>query len=318
MPEPISVTVKHEGACVALRFDACRVALGGEFAGNVDVDVSCAAAVVDLVTENLTVQLPGGQPLGFSVGWGDRAGGVEIGFWAEESRRSQALPEHVALLWQDEVIGQIGPTLHESLPIEQVVTLTEASALLKTFPVSTVSPVLLAANREYWWYPMVAAVVFTFGFAALSLRAIEPEDPTLFWLVGGALIVTLSALGLYLARVPYRTLWLDRDRGRVLVVEGRRVELQEAAEHSLDLFDHVRLYMRWQLATSIDQNDQEIWFVTLEGPIAYAGSDGGVQLRFDSLLVGEMSSEYAARQLAAEVAYHTGLKILDTGHDQTA
>jgi hypothetical protein len=76
--------------------------------------------------------------------------------------------------------------------------------------------------------------------------------------------------------------------------------------------------MRWQIAQNIDEQDQEIWMVTLEGPIPFASTDGTVHLHDEALPIGNFASEFTARKLAAEVAFHTGLKILDTGHGQTA
>ena len=97
MTEPVSVVVKHEGTTLGLRFPACRVALGGEFAGNVDVDVDCEAGALDAVVEHLSVQLPGAPPSGPALGHGPRRGGAEVAFWSEPAARLQQLPEQVAL-----------------------------------------------------------------------------------------------------------------------------------------------------------------------------------------------------------------------------
>ncbi len=58
--------------------------------------------------------------------------------------------------------------------------------------------------------------------------------------------------------------------------------------------------------------------MTLEGRIPFASADGTVRLHADALPIGEFSSEIPARRLAAVVGSQTGLKILDTGHDNTA
>ena len=322
MSEAMTAVVKYEGGPLELRFAACRMALGGEFAGNIDVDVDCASARVEALTELLSVQLPGAEPAGSAVGWGERAGGVELGFWCEEATKLRELPERLALLWEGAPIGEIEPQLHESVPVERVVSPRQASELGP--PPSVLvgsSQVELVANREHWWWFMVAAVVAAsacFGPALLSFEILEPVWVALL----GAGAAAIAVSGIRLARVPYRRLWLDRDRRQLFVLEGRtsrpEAKLAEVAGRSLDGFDHVRLYMRWQIATDADGSDEEVWFVALEGPIRWAGSDGRVHLRSDALLVGEHRSEVAARRLAASVAHITGLQILDTGHDQTA
>jgi hypothetical protein len=129
-------------------------------------------------------------------------------------------------------------------------------------------------------------------------------------------------VGLVLGWMPYRQVWLDRDRRRVLVIGGRtrnpRAKLADAPGRSLDGFHHVRVYQRWRIAEGADQSDQEIWYVTLEGAIPFASADGTVHLHDEALPIGEFGGQLGARRLAAVVGAHTGLKILDTGHDQTA
>lgn len=326
MAEPLPVVVKHDGHSLSLRFDACRIALGGEFAGNLEVGVTCDPSAIEAVLEHLRVELPDGPASESALATGDRTGGAWIGFWMEAPCHRPALPESVVLRWDDTPIGQIAPELHESVPIEQAASLSDASSYeaKPTEPpvVAGSSRVLLAANREHWWFFLVAVTTFL-GVAAWGTRSAIPLPvPDLVWWIGDAGIVGLAAFGIYMARVPYRHVWLDRDRGVVLVTKGRSRNVESrlaiASGHPLDDFDHVRVYMRWQMATDIDQEDQEVWHVTLEGSIPWAGTDGRVHVRSDALPVGEYRSGVAARRLAAEVAFHTGLRILDTGHDQTA
>jgi len=80
----------------------------------------------------------------------------------------------------------------------------------------------------------------------------------------------------------------------------------------------VRVYKRWHMGHGADEQDQEVWHVTLEGRIPFASTDGTVHRHDEALGIGEFASEFAARRLAAEVGLQTGLKILDTGHDRTA
>ncbi len=316
------VVVKHEGTDLRLRFDACRIALGGEFGGNVDVDVTCDAGAVDALLEHLEVALPGGARSGPAIATGERSGGVTLCFWIESILRLSATPDHVELCFAGAAVARLAAALDESLPLEQAIRLLDPAEMGTTpTAVHHENLVPLAVSYEKWWYLLVAAAVALGWLGASALSICGSPHPGLLALGAGA-VLGVAGLGTYLARTAYRQVWLDRDRRRVLVVEGRAreiaVRLAQAPGRSLDEFDHVRLYMRWQLAHGADGVDQEVWFVTLEGPISHAGSDGRVHLHPDALPLGEMRGESAARQLAADAARLTGLRILDTGHDATA
>ncbi len=317
MTSSVCVDVKHEGATLSLRFDACRTALGGEFAGNVDLDVVCDPTARDAVVEHLAVELPDGSSTGPAIATGDYAGGVTLGFGSEPATALRAPPEQVVLRFAGEPIACVAVTLHESVPIEEVHRLIGPSELVRARALATDSSlVLLAANRERWWYLLVAALLGVGAVCAVTLPAFGLPWPA--WWLGGGLVAAGCALGLYLARTPYRRVWLDRDRRRVFAVEGRRAKLRELPGRSLEDFAHVRLHMRWQLSHDPQYEDQEAWYVTLEGPLAWAGSDGRVRLHPEGLRVAEFRSADEARRLAADVAALTGLGILDTGHDGTA
>ncbi|MGH0030562.1 MAG: hypothetical protein ACQGVC_12275 [Myxococcota bacterium] len=322
MAEPAAVVVKHDGVSLSLRFERCRIALGGEFAGNVDVDVACTPEAARAAAEQLTVRLPGGRPCGAVVGTREHAGGIDLGFWTEETSGLSEAPEHVEVLWGGTPIARLVPTLDESLPLESAVGFQQAAELLKRPPpLASGRHVLLAESREWAWTLLAAAMGMVAGLAWAALPVFEPARPLLAWLPAGVPALAIAAFAFRRARVPYRQVWLDRDTRRVLVLgrtRATRSELAEVPGRPLDDFDHVRLYMRWQITRDIDQDDQEVWHVTLEGPISHAGSDGRVHLHPDALLLSELRSEPAARRLAAEVAFHTGLRVLDTGHDGTA
>jgi len=97
MSHPVSAVVKSEGASLALRFDACRVLLGGEFAGNIELDIACDAGDVDTVADYLRVQVSGGPPSDPAIGNGEYLAGVELVFWTEASTQLLELPEEIAL-----------------------------------------------------------------------------------------------------------------------------------------------------------------------------------------------------------------------------
>ncbi len=322
MSQPVSAVVKDGDASHTLRFDACRVWMGGEFAGNIELDIACDAAAVAPLLDGLRVQVPGAPPSDMALGNGEYAPGVQLVFWIEPSDRPAELLEEVTLLWGETPIARIAPSVEDTVPIEQVVAFTEPSEILKTFPVAISSHVLLAANREKWWIVLAALLLVGGALVAAAFPGLELPSRMLNWALGGSMIVAGAWVGLFLGRVPYRQVWLDRDRRRVVVIAGRsgspKAKLAEAPGRSLDGFDHVRLYQRWSIAEHIEQHDQEVWSVTLEGRIPFASADGTVNLRADALPLGEFGSEIPARRLAAEVGFHTGLKILDTGHDKTA
>jgi len=322
MHQPVTAVVKGGGRSFELRVDACRVFLGGEFAGNIEIDVACPAEQVSRVADCLRVQTPAEPPSDVALGNGEYSPGIQLIFWAAWSPKLQELPEQVTLLWGETPIASVTPILKDSVPIEERVAFTDPSEVLTDIPVATSNLVLLAANREKWWLLLAALLVAAGALVGACARGLELPDPVLNWAFGGVLTVVGLGVGLYLARVPYRQVWLDRDRRRVLIIGGRAgssaAKLAHAPGRSLDDFDHVRVYMRWQIAEGVDEHDQEIWTVTLEGPIPFASTDGTVHLHDEALPIGRFSSELTARKVAAEVASLTGLKILDTGHDQTA
>lgn len=317
MTEPVQAVAKHRGRELRLRFEACRIAMGGEFAGNVDVDVACAAAARETVAEQLSVRLPGASETGPALGTGPFSSGVTCGFWCEALLTRPELPSEVVLLWEGEPIARIAPTLHESRPIEEVARWTPPSEVSGARPVETGSSrVLLAAPRERSGYLLAAALLGVALLGAIVVTAFEL--PWTASLPGGVLLALGCAFAIRRARTPYRQVWLDRDRGRVLVIEGRRRPVGDAPGRELGEFAHVRLWMRWSISHDPQFDDQESWSVALEGPIRWAGSDGRVHLRPDGVLLGGFRSGEEARRLAADVGALTGLPILDTAHDGTA
>jgi len=321
MTQRTNATVKDGDRSIELRIDACRVFLGGEFAGNIEIDVACSADAVPRVVDCLRVQAPGEPASGMALGNGAYTAGTQLIFGADWSPRLQALPERIMILWGETLIAEITPSLEDSVPIEGKVEFAEATQILKTLPVATASHlVLLAANREKWWFVLAALLIAAGVLVGISFPGLELPTAVFNHVLGGALIAAGLGVGLFLARMPYEQIWLDR--GRVLAIGGRtlnaKAELAEAPGRALEEFDHVRVYMRWHLAEGVDEHDQEVWKVTLEARIPFASSDGKVHLHDEAMPIGSYSSEFTARKVAARVAFHTGLKVLDTGHDQTS
>jgi hypothetical protein len=255
--------VKDADRSFELRVDACRVILGGEFAGNIEVDVACPADAVGRAVDCLRIQTPGDPASDMALGNGEYAPGVQLIFWADWSTRLQALPQQVMILWGETLIAEVTPSLEDSVPLEAKVELSEPTEILKTFPISTASNrVLLAANREKWWLALAALLIAAGTLVGISFPGLEL--PTTFFnqVLGGGLIAVGLAVGVVLAGMPYEQVWLDRDRDRrrVLVIAGRtrspEAKLADAPGRSLDQFDHVRVYMRWQIAEGADEHDQ--------------------------------------------------------------
>ncbi len=111
---------------------------------------------------------------------------------------------------------------------------------------------------------------------------------------------------------------LDRDGRRVILVRGRRTSIQGGNSSPLEDFHHVRLYMRWSMSTDTQFDDQPVWTVALEPRVFWADRSGRILLHPKGLEVASGLDEQRARQVAGEVAYHTGLPILNTAHEHTA
>ena len=77
MSRSVSAAVESGGASITLGFDACRMVLGGEFAGNIELDVACDTGSADVVLGRLRVRLPDAPPsdvAGVELAAGPRVG----------------------------------------------------------------------------------------------------------------------------------------------------------------------------------------------------------------------------------------------------
>jgi hypothetical protein len=220
MTNPNAAVIKDGDRSFELRIDACRVFLGGEFAGNIEIDVACPADAVARAFDCLRVQVPGEPPSDMALGNGAYAPGVQLIFWADWSTRLQTLPEQVILMWGDTRIASVVPELKDSVPVEEKVAYTEPSEILKTPTVATTNLVLLAASREKWWFLLAALLVAAGALAGPSVSGLEFPEPMLNWVLGGVLIAAGLGVGFFLGHVPYQQVWLDRDRRRVLIIGG--------------------------------------------------------------------------------------------------
>jgi len=78
MTNPNAAVIKDGDRSFELRIDACRVFLGGEFAGNIEIDVACPADAVARAFDCLRVQVPGEPPSDMALGNGAYAPGVQL------------------------------------------------------------------------------------------------------------------------------------------------------------------------------------------------------------------------------------------------
>ena len=78
MTNPNAAVMKDGDRSFELRIDACRVFLGGEFAGNIEIDVACPADAVARAFDCLRVQVPGEPPSDMALGNGAYAPGVQL------------------------------------------------------------------------------------------------------------------------------------------------------------------------------------------------------------------------------------------------
>jgi hypothetical protein len=316
--DPIRVSVKHDGRSIDFELEGSRLFMGGEFAGNVEVDLRCESGLVPILSSALAMLVPGETTGDEILAHGDRPSGVVLVFHSDAVERLEAVPERIDLLWGDERIGALTPVLTDSEPIERHHTLIEPTEILRAPIVPTAGTSRLAANRSLALL-VPAVMIFAFG-AALTFASDQLGEATrmLRLLAGVALMSVGGVLGLWLALIPHRQVFLAYDRGFVTIVEGRSPSADRALanagrERSLEEFHHVRLFERQYAATGIDEDEREEWFVDLEGPIPYADSEGFVHRRSDRLELASFASGPHARRFAAEVAYKTGLRILEAG-----
>jgi hypothetical protein len=122
--------------------------------------------------------------------------------------------------------------------------------------------------------------------------------------------------------VPYRQLHFDPLRGTLHETRGRylflRFRVLETSDRSLRDFSHVRIVERAQFRSFGDEGPaQPAWIASLEGPVAWAGEAGDVQLHSNELRLREFGSRRSALRYAARVALSLGMRVLDSSDTGT-
>jgi hypothetical protein len=316
MSLPLPLTVKHEGRSIQLTLTRCKVFMASEFAGNVDLYIDCDPSLEPVVQESLHLQVPGEDTSVELIASGGPDDGVMLVFHCEAIALLANVPERLSFLWCGEPMASVSPELAESVPIEQVQSLVDPLEILGQPAMRTSDPFCLGVERGWIWL-LPALLLCGFGaagcFGELGFR---PSEIPYVRLASCLLLVLGAAIAVLGCLMPSRQVWFDRNRREVLFVEGRTLSakksLIDATRRSVDGFDHVRLCEREyapELGSDTDETRTE-YFVSLEGPIAFAFDDGRVHSRSDALHLASFAGERTARRFAAEVGYHVGLRIL--------
>ncbi len=310
--------VDQDGRALAFEVRDCRVCLGGEFAGNVDLRIACEPELARTLQQRLALRLPGEPDPAFVLGSGREAGDFAFTFGSDLGDRDE-VPDTVTLLWDDKAIDTLPCRLVGSIPLDTGRLLDPAEFLWGADGTS-MAPI----QRGTWRGPLLSALTLALlgGSAVLAAASVHGHGLVLTSLLGGAAM--LGALGLF-ALVPmllsYQQLRVDPARGTVETVTGRNVFFvfreQESKLHRAGDFDHVRIVERLSTG-SHDSDPQSIWLVGLEGPIRWEGDAPhiDIHMRPDGLHLGEFGSQLAARRFAARVGRALGLRILDTSVTQ--
>ncbi len=317
MAQPTSVTVKHEGRSIQLTFKACCVFMAGEFAGNVEVDIDCDPSLMPTLMKFLRFQNPGEDTNEGVVATGDPDKGISLCFHSEAVELLEEAPEKLTFLWGDKVIASLAPALAESVPLEQVHTLIDPMQILGTTTMPTSNRIRLGVQRAWLW--LLPAVLVAAAGAAFCTApdGLMLENVPFRQVIGSVLIALGVVIGVVGYRIPYRQIWYNRDQRKLVILEGRALSAEklfaDAKRFDIDGYDHVRLCERQYAPGPGEDSDTERveWIVSLEGPIPYAFADGRVHARGDALELARFRSGRTARRLAAEVAHHAGLKILE-------
>jgi len=290
--------------------------MAGEFAGNVELSLDCDPAVEFIIQQCLFLQIPGEDTGVEMIASGGPDDGILLCFHTDAIECLPEKPESLTFLWCDEEIASVSTELAESTPIDDVHRLIDPLEILGHPSFPNTSPFCLTV--EYDWIWLVPAVPLMLLGAVLSFAPLGlPKNLLPLTETAGVVLALLGvAFGFIAFRRPKRQVWLDRDRREILLVEARspigEAALLHATRYSPDGYAHVRLCEREYAPEIGSDSDQGpiVYFVSLEGPIAYASADGGVHSRSDALHLATFSAERRARRFAAEVGHHLGLRIL--------
>jgi hypothetical protein len=314
---PASLTLPLEGRARAFELIDCKVCLGGEFAGNVDLVLGCDEEVEAQLVGRLSVDVAGEpQPIDV-IGSGPEENGKGRGFTFGTERLADLgeHPESITLLYEGREVATLPCRLWGSVPLDRS-RFMDPTELLGRAVAPSFGPIRTHGRRGPVLSALGSGLLAAGSLIAWSGFRSDGLDYSSIGLVGGALIGLLGLVLLVVMLWPYREVRVDPTRGTVSEVRTRdllwRSSVLEESRRDLSEFDHVRIIERIRLANDLDSHDQGVWYVILEGPIRWQDEDGVVHLRLDHLRLKEFSSDIAAHRFAAEVATATGLKILDT------
>jgi len=316
MSLPLAFTVKHEGRSIRLTLTSCEIFMASEYAGNVNLYLSCDPSLEPIVQESLHLQIPDEDTSLEFIASGGPDDGAMLVFHSEELALLTDVPESLTFLWCGEPLASIRPELAESVPLDDVQTLIDPLEILGQPRMQTSNLFCLGVERDWIWL-LPAFALGAFGaagcFGDLGFRA----NVIPYVRFGSCLLLAAGvAIAVINRWVPVRQVWFDRNRREVLFLEGRTLSveksLSDATRCSVDGFDHVRLCEREYAPELGDDSNlaRTDYLVSLEGPIRFAFDDGRVHSRSDALRLARFGSERSARRFAAEVGYHVGLRIL--------
>jgi len=314
---PRSVTLELEGCTTTFELIDCKVCLGGEFAGNVDLVLDCDEESEAQLVRCLTIEAAG-DPLPVGVlGSGPEEDGKGRGFTFGTDQLADLgqHPETITLRSEGREVATLPCRLWGSVPLDPA-RLMDPTELMGR-PVAPSFGLIRSHGRRGPVLSALGSGLLAIGsLIAWSGFHFNGLDYSSIGLVGGALIALLGLALLVVMLSPYREVHLDPTRGTVSEVRTRDLfwhsKVLEESSRELSEFDHVRIVERMQPANDIDSSDQELWYVILEGPIRWQDEYGVVHLRLDHLRLSEFSGQAAAHRFAAQVGTATGLKILDT------
>ncbi len=311
-----NVSVKHEGRSIQFTITACEIYMAGEYAGNVNLEISCDRSQERIIQECLRLREPGEDTCVGLIATGGPGGPVQLIFHTRAIACLASIPKTLDFVWCDELVASVAPTLTESVPLEQVHTLVDPLEIMARPPVNTSNRVCLAVQRQGLWLGaaialLVVGTVLLVGPLGKDLSRLPYREVGSWALIATSIV--FAAFGYW---IPNRQIWFDRDRQQLLFLEHRALSperhLTDARRSDARGYDHVRLCEREYANELPDSSDQgrTVYYVSLEGPIPYAFDDGRVHTRDDALQIAEFTSVRPARRLAAQLGYCTGLRIL--------
>ena len=309
-----SCTLKLEGRPVSLEIRECKICLGGEFAGNVDLVLACDAGTAELLVRSLILRVPGhSDPLDVA-GWGPASEGFEFTFGSMALADCGEVPESVTLFCDGHEVAVLPCRLWGSIPLDPSRFMDPAEILEGAAP-----PAMGSFETGFRYRPLLGplGLVFAAGgiFLAGSTLWSQGFEPSV-GLLGGGILAMAGLMLLVVMRVPYQEVRVDPALGTATETRARdflwSTTVLEESQRDLREFSHLRIIERVDPAGSSDVGDTDIWFVSLEGPVQWENEYGDVHLRSDGLQLKKFLSDLSARRFAAEVAYSLGVRVLDT------